>query len=53
MTALAERAEALNWCRPALTEKTGLDIISGTSSVVEQIVQRHGDAFVPNDLTPR
>lgn len=51
MTALAERAEALNWCRPALTEKTGLDIINGRHPVVEQVVQRHGDAFVPNDLT--
>ena len=51
IAALAERAEALHWCRPALTEKSGIDIINGRHPVVEQVVQQlHGEAFVPNDL---
>jgi DNA mismatch repair protein MutS len=49
--ALAERAEALNWCRPTLSEHAGIDIINGRHPVVERVVQQlHGEAFVPNDL---
>ena len=49
--ALTERAEALNWCRPTLSEHAGIDIINGRHPVVERVVQQlHGEAFVPNDL---
>jgi DNA mismatch repair protein MutS len=52
LCALAERAESLHWCRPTLTEKSGMEIINGRHPVVEQVVQHiYGEAFVPNDLT--
>ncbi|MDN6297482.1 MAG: DNA mismatch repair protein MutS [Halomonas sp.] len=44
----AERAEALDWVRPTLTEHTGLAIHGGRHPVVEQVSTT---PFVPNDTT--
>lgn len=44
----AERAEALGWVRPTLTEHTGLAIHAGRHPVVEQVST---NPFVPNDTT--
>jgi DNA mismatch repair protein MutS len=47
LAALAERACALEWTRPELTEETRLTIVGGRHPIVE----RFSDApFVPNDL---
>ncbi len=47
LTTLAERADVLNFCRPKLTQNTGIDIQGGRHPVVEQVT---GVPFVPNDL---
>ena len=47
LTAFAERADALNWCQPQLTENHGIRIIRGRHPVVEQVREQ---AFEPNDL---
>ena len=47
LAAFAERAEALNWCQPRLTEHDGIRIIRGRHPVVEQVREQ---AFEPNDL---
>lgn len=48
LCAFAERAEALNWVRPTLTETTGIQIDAGRHPVVEQVSET---PFVPNDVT--
>ncbi len=48
LAAFAERAYALNWCRPTLTETEGLHIRSGRHPVVEQVL---ASPFEPNDLS--
>ncbi|RUQ28526.1 MAG: DNA mismatch repair protein MutS [Candidatus Competibacteraceae bacterium] len=45
---LAERAAALNWRSPELTDQPGIDIVAGRHPVVEQVLD---EPFVPNDLT--
>ena len=47
LTTLAERADALNFCRPLLTEEPGVKITGGRHPVVEQVLD---DPFVANDL---
>lgn len=47
ITTLAERADALGFCRPALTPESGITIVGGRHPVVEQVTQA---PFVPNDL---
>ena len=47
LAAFAERAEALNWCKPQLLEQDGIRIIRGRHPVVEQVREQ---AFEPNDL---
>ncbi len=44
---LAERADALNWKAPALTDATGIHIARGRHPVVEQV---RSEPFEPNDL---
>lgn len=44
---LAERADQLNFCRPELHEKTGINITEGRHPVVEQVLET---PFVPNGL---
>lgn len=44
---LCERSIALHLCRPALTEKGGIQILEGRHPVVEQVLD---GPFVPNDL---
>lgn len=44
----AERAEALRWHRPTLTDAPGLEISAGRHPVVEATLD--GGAFVPNNL---
>ena len=44
---LAERAMALNYCRPELTSESGISIRGGRHPVVEQV---QATPFVPNDL---
>jgi DNA mismatch repair protein MutS len=44
---LAERADALNWKAPALTDATGIHIVRGRHPVVEQV---RSEPFEPNDL---
>ena len=44
---LAERAAALNWKPPELTDQPGIDITAGRHPVVEQVLE---EPFVPNDL---
>ncbi|MFU8877020.1 MAG: DNA mismatch repair protein MutS [Wenzhouxiangellaceae bacterium] len=46
LACLAERAEALDWTRPVLDEKPGLEIIEGRHPVVEAVQDQ---PFVPND----
>ncbi|HID81344.1 MAG TPA: DNA mismatch repair protein MutS [Thiotrichales bacterium] len=48
LCALAERAEALNYCRPALTDETGLNIEAGRHPVVEKVLD---EPFISNDIT--
>ncbi len=48
LCAFAERAEALNWVRPTLSETTGIQIDAGRHPVVEQVSET---PFVPNDVT--
>ena len=48
LCAFAERAEALNWVRPTLSESTGIQIDAGRHPVVEQVSET---PFVPNDVT--
>jgi DNA mismatch repair protein MutS len=43
----AERARALNWCRPELVDQPCIDIRAGRHPVVERTLR---DPFVPNDL---
>ncbi|MBZ5487204.1 DNA mismatch repair protein MutS [Halomonas aquamarina] len=52
LCAFAERAEALNWVRPRLSDATGITITAGRHPVVEQVSDK---PFVPNDvmLTPQ
>jgi len=47
ITNLAERAHALEFCRPELTAETTLEIHDGRHCVVEQVL---ADPFVPNGL---
>ncbi len=42
---LAERAETLNYCRPHLTQKTGIQITEGRHPVVEHVLDA---PFIPN-----
>ncbi len=44
---LAERAEALDWSRPQLTDEPGISIERGRHPVVEQVRE---EPFEPNDL---
>jgi DNA mismatch repair protein MutS len=47
LAALAERATALNWNRPALCAEPRLEVVAGRHPVVEQFIDQ---PFVPNDL---
>jgi DNA mismatch repair protein MutS len=47
LAALAERATALNWCRPELVTESRLSIEGGRHPVVERFTSA---PFVPNDL---
>jgi DNA mismatch repair protein MutS len=47
LAALADRAEALDWCRPELVDSAGIHIERGRHPVVEQV---RDDPFEPNDL---
>jgi DNA mismatch repair protein MutS len=44
---LAERAESLDYCRPTLTEKAGIQIQSGRHPVVEQVMD---EPFIANPI---
>lgn len=45
---LAERADCLNYVRPKLVNKTGINIKSGRHAVIEQV---QDDPFTPNDIS--
>ncbi|MEP6880656.1 MAG: DNA mismatch repair protein MutS, partial [Dokdonella sp.] len=47
LASLADRAYALDWNRPSLSEDTGIRIARGRHPVVEQVRE---EAFEPNDL---
>ena len=47
ITALAERAEQLDFCRPTLCDSTVIDIKSGRHPVVEQVIDT---PFIANDV---
>ncbi|MEO7917266.1 MAG: DNA mismatch repair protein MutS, partial [Dokdonella sp.] len=47
LAALADRASALNWCRPELFDEAGITIERGRHPVVEQV---RDEPFEPNDL---
>ncbi|MGP9467819.1 DNA mismatch repair protein MutS [Halomonas sp. TP35] len=47
LCAFAERADALNWVRPTLSDATGIHITAGRHPVVEQVSDK---PFVPNDV---
>jgi len=49
LCALAERGQALSWCRPELVDEPGLHIDAGRHPVVEQQIRDRGTAFVAND----
>lgn len=42
----AERAHTLNWVKPQLTDKSGIEIIKGRHPVIEQAIE---EPFIPND----
>ncbi len=48
LASLAERAAALDWVQPALTDQPTLHIEGGRHPVVERFL--NGGSFVPNDL---
>jgi DNA mismatch repair protein MutS len=48
LTNLAERAESLNWSRPALIDEPGIVVTGGRHPVIEHFTEQ---AFVPNDVT--
>ena len=45
---LAERADTLNYCRPELTETTGIEITAGRHPVVEQVLS---EPFIANPIS--
>ena len=47
LAAFSERARALDWSRPALTDAPGLHIVGGRHPVVEAV---RAEPFEPNDL---
>ncbi|MFA5959725.1 MAG: DNA mismatch repair protein MutS [Tatlockia sp.] len=47
LATFAERAQALNWCRPQFTETPGIAIKEGRHPVVEQVLQ---EQYIANDL---
>jgi DNA mismatch repair protein MutS len=47
LAALAERADALNWKSPELSDAPGIHIVRGRHPVVEQV---RSEPFEPNDL---
>jgi DNA mismatch repair protein MutS len=47
LTNLAERAVALDYCQPTLTERPGIKIRAGRHPVVEQVL---AEPFISNDL---
>ena len=47
LACFAERAAALDWCRPQLRAEDGIRILRGRHPVVEQVREQ---AFEPNDL---
>ncbi len=47
LASLADRASALDWCRPELSEDDGIAIERGRHPVIEQI---RDEPFEPNDL---
>jgi DNA mismatch repair protein MutS len=47
LAALADRANALDWSRPDLTDEPGIHIVRGRHPVVEHV---RDDPFEPNDL---
>jgi DNA mismatch repair protein MutS len=47
LAALAERAEALRWNRPALVDVPGIHVVRGRHPVIEQVRE---EPFEPNDL---
>ncbi len=47
LASLAERAEALNWCRPEIAEEDVIEIREGRHPVVEQVLDA---PFIPNDV---
>ncbi|MGD8594326.1 MAG: DNA mismatch repair protein MutS, partial [Gammaproteobacteria bacterium] len=47
LTNLAERADTLNLCEPALVDTPGMQVKDGRHLVVEQVIS---DAFIPNDV---
>jgi DNA mismatch repair protein MutS len=49
LNTLAERADALQFCRPQLSEERGIFITNGRHPVVEQVLNNGN--FIPNDVT--
>jgi len=47
---LAERAEALDWTRPRLTDEMLVDIADGRHPVVEQVAGNGGEPFIANGV---
>ncbi len=45
----AERAAEGDWCRPAITDETGLAITGGRHPVVEAALAKTGERFIAND----
>ncbi|PSU32601.1 DNA mismatch repair protein MutS [Photobacterium lutimaris] len=45
---LAERADTLNYCRPELTESTGIEVTAGRHPVVEQVLS---EPFIANPIS--
>jgi len=50
LAALAERAQTLNWCRPAFVNHPAIDIVAGRHPVVEaRLAETGGSDFIAND----
>jgi DNA mismatch repair protein MutS len=47
LTTLAERADALNWARPTLSDRSAIEVRAGRHPVVELV---NDEPFVPNDV---
>lgn len=50
LSCFAHIAERRGWIRPTIDDSTVIDIVDGRHPVIEQLSERLGERFVPNDI---